>query len=263
MTYLSGKFQKRKSYTKHIVVGCILLVLAVFWPFIKKHTYTLLEPIVVSGGKVTSSFAIFPEFFYTYGTTHKTLVAHEKELELEIERLENMLAEKDALLRELTVSSSSHADTAHNDKARLVAYPLMHDVTKLYSTVLLSKGFKDGVDIGNVVTLRGDQVVCTIKEVYAQSSLCLLLSSSSVTTEGVTSSSSITLSLIGRGGYYLANVARDTPVTVGEKVYLRSNPSLLIGTVKQVTNNNQDTSWHIFVEGGYNPITSSIFYVQP
>lgn len=263
MTYLSGKFQKRKTYTKHIVIGCVLVLIAIFWPFIKKHTYGLLEPVVVSGGNIASSFSVFPEFFYTYGTTHKALVSRQKELELEIEHLENMLAEKDAQVRELTVSSSSHTDVNKDERTRLVAYPLMHDVTKLYSTVLLSKGFKDGVDIGNVVTLRGDQVVCTIKEVYAQSSLCLLLSSSGVTTEGVTSSSSITLSLIGRGGYYMANVARDTPVSPGEKVYLRSNQGLLLGTVKQVTNNNQDTSWHVFVEGGYNPITSSIFYVQP
>jgi hypothetical protein len=78
----------------------------------------------------------------------------------------------------------------------------------------------------------------------------------------VTSSSTITLSLVGRGGYFLANIERDTPVSVGETVYLRSNPKFIIGTVKQVANNNQDTSWHVFVEGAYNPVTSSIFYVQ-
>jgi hypothetical protein len=62
---------------------------------------------------------------------------------------------------------------------------------------------------------------------------------------------------------WLADVVRDTPVSVGEIVYMRSNPKVILGTVKEVSNNNQDTSWHIFVEGAYNPVTSSIFYVQP
>jgi hypothetical protein len=118
------------------------------------------------------------------------------------------------------------------------------------------------VSIGSLVYLRGNQVVCVVKEVYTDSSLCLLLSSSGEVTEGVTSSSSIVLSLVGRGGHFLADIARDTPVQNGEVVYLRSNPKMIIGTVRQIANNNQDTSWHVFVEGAYNPINSSIFYVQ-
>lgn len=262
MTYLSGKFQKRKTYRKHIIGGGIFLLIVLFWLPFKKTTYTFLEPVIVQTAHVTSSFSVFPEFFKTYIVSHRTLVARQKELETEVEHLENMLAEKDALLRTLDTSSSQDHEAKDNQVA-LTAYPLMHDLTKLYSTVLLSKGFKDGVDIGNIVYVHGNQVVCTIKEVYTSTSLCLLLSSSGITTEGVTSSSSIVLSLVGRGGYYLANVVRDTPVTVGEKVYLRSNPAMVLGTIKEVTNNNQDTSWHVFIEGAYNPVTSSIFYVQP
>jgi hypothetical protein len=114
-----------------------------------------------------------------------------------------------------------------------------------------------------MVYVRGYQAVCIIEEVYNATSRCRLLTASGVTTEGVTSSSSIAIPLVGRGGHYLANVARDTPISVGEKVYLRSNPKMVLGTVKQVLDNNQDTSWHIFVEGAYNPVTTSIFYVQP
>jgi hypothetical protein len=139
----------------------------------------------------------------------------------------------------------------------------MQDVTRLYSTLVLSKGFKDGVTVGATVYLRGNQAVCMIREVYNSSSLCGLLSASGNTLEGVTSSSSITLTLVGRGGYFLSNIARDTPIYVGEKVYLRSDPKMVVGVIKQIANNNQDTSWHAFVEGVYNPLTSSIFYVRP
>ena len=168
----------------------------------------------------------------------------------------------DADLRE-QIGEGQVVATSSSGNAPLTLYPLMQDVTKLYSTILLSKGFKDGIDIGDIVYVRGNQAVCTIQEVYTSSALCLILTASGVATEGVTSSSSITLTLTGRGGHFIANIPRDTPVEVGETIYLRSNQRIILGTVQQVANNNQDTSWHVFVEGAYNPVTSSIFYVQP
>lgn len=262
MTYLSGKAQKRRNYTHYIVYTCIFLIVVIFWLPIKKYSYKVIEPLVVRYGITKQSFVIFPEFFSTYLVSHKTLATKNKNLELEIERLLNELADKDAIIREGQFGGSLSASSTTALAPLLVMYPLMQDSTRLYSTVMLSKGFKDGVDIGETVFVRGNQAVCTIKEVYNSSSLCLLLTSYGVSTEGVTSSSSINLTLVGRGGHYLANITRDTPVTVGELVYLRSNPRAILGVVKEVANNNQDTSWHVFIEGAYNPVTASVFYVQ-
>jgi hypothetical protein len=86
---------------------------------------------------------------------------------------------------------------------------------------------------------------------------------SGVVTEGVTSSSSLTLSLVGRGGYYVADIVRGTLVKPGEVVYLRSNPKIVLGTIKEIINNDQDTSWHLFIKGDYSPTTSSVFYARP
>lgn len=261
MKYLSGKTQKRKTYTRYMLYFGVFLLLISFWPFLRKHIYPTIEPVVIGYSTAKESFSFFPEFFRTYLTSHQSLVKKQIELERYIELLENTVAEKDALLRENVQESS----TTEKDSSRhtLVMYPLMEDITRIYSTILLSKGFKEGVTIGSLVYLRGHQAVCTIKEVYTSSSLCLLLTASGIVTEGVTSSSSITLSLVGRGGHFLADIARDTPVIAGETVYLRSNPTMVLGTVRQVANNNQDTSWHVFVEGAYNPVSSSVFYVQP
>ncbi len=261
MTYLSGKFKKKKNYTKYVVYAGLLFVVVFFWPQIKKMVYPVAEPLVVTYATTRGSFFSFPEFFRTYVSSHKTLVARQKELEVEIERLENLVAEKDAFIRE-TVSSAS-STTGERGASPLVMYPLMQDMTRLYSTVILSKGYKDGVIPDTIVYIRGNQAVCIIKEVYPASSLCTLLASSGIETEGVTSSSSITLTLVGRGGHYIANIPRETPVTQGEIVYLRSNPKMILGKVTFVSNNDQDTSWHVFVEGAYNPVTSSIFYAQP
>lgn len=266
MTYLSGKADKKRKNISYITYGIIFVILVIFWGFFKKNIYTVIEPAVVSSSVVKSSFGFFPEFMRTYMTSHKALVQRGKELEVEIEKLENSLAAKDAVIREYTLalgaSSKDGEDTSKSANLPLVMYPLFQDSTHLYSTVLLSRGFKDGIDVGDMVFVRGRQAVCTIKEVYAVTSLCSLLTASSVATEGVTASSSIALSLVGRGGYYLANITRDTPVTVGETVYLTSDPSMSLGTVTFVSNNNQDTSWYVFVKGAYNPVTSAVFYVH-
>lgn len=263
MTYLSGKAQKKKNYAIYALYTSVFLVIVIFWLPIKKYSYTFFEPIAIRFGITKTSFSVFPEFFVTYLSSHKALAEKNKNLQTELERLENVLAEKDAQLREQDFKNTLLASSTISSREPLVMYPLMQDVTKLYSTILLSKGYKDGVDIGDTVFVRGNQAACMIKEVYNSSSLCLLFTASGVKTEGVTSSSSITLSLMGRGGHFLADIVRDTPISVGEIVYMRSDPKVILGTVKEVANNNQDTSWHVFVEGVYNPVFSSIFYVQP
>ena len=261
MTYLSGKADERRRRIKYAILGMLFLVLVLFWTVFQKTLYPIIEPVVIKYSQTKNSFTIFPEFIHTYATSRKNLVEKEKQLELAIERLENELAEKDGVVREQALRLAG-TSTEVREVPPLVLYPLMQDSIHLYSTILLSKGFEDGIEVGDVIFVRGKQAVCTVKEVYTSSSLCLLLTSSDVTTEGVTSSSSITLSLTGRGGHYLANVVRDTPVVVGEKIYLRSDPSMILGEVIEVTNNNQDTSWHVFVRGAYNPLTTSVFYVQ-
>ncbi len=262
MTYLSGKAQKRRRSISYVLFGALFIVIVLFWPLWKKNVYPLLAPALGEYAEIKTSFKVLPEFFYTYFTSHRELVKKDKALEIQIENLENQLAEKDALTRELSARILEIPSKDGVIAPPVVMYPLAQDITRLYSTILLSKGYKEGIDIGDVVFVRGRQAVCTIKEVYTSSSLCLILSSSGVTSEGVTSSSSVALSLLGRGGYYLGSVARDTPIHIGEVVYMREDPSMILGTVVDVSHNNQDTSWYIFVRGAYNPVHSSIFYVQ-
>lgn len=266
MTYHSGKVGKRRKYLQYGAYTVLFFSIVIFWPFIKKNVYQVLEPAVLGYADTKGVASIFPEFLTTYITSHKTLAEKNNLLILDVERLENKVAELDAIVREhqdVPFSEDSTSTVIIGMARAIVAYPLAGDLTSLYSTIRLSKGYKEGVTVDSLVYVRGRQVVCIIKEVSTNTSLCSLLSSQGIVTEGVTSSSSITLSLVGRGGHYLSDVARDTPITVGEKVYLRSDQSMSLGTVTYIANNNQDTSWHVFVEGGYNPVKSSVFYVQP
>jgi cell shape-determining protein MreC len=153
--------------------------------------------------------------------------------------------------------------TIFDRKKTIILNSLAQDYSRLYATVLFNKGFKDGVKEGDYVFLRGRNIMCSITEVYAQSSACSLFTAYGRSIEGVTASSSVVLTLTGRGGHYLASVVRDTPVIVGEKVYFKENQSFVLGKVVDIINNNQDTSWHVFIEAEYNPSVSSIFYIEP
>lgn len=263
MTYLSGKAKKRKKIIRYTLYGVVFIVLVVLWRPLRSVINPVIEPVFIAYGESKNYLSSIPNFISTYTTSHTTLVAYNKQLEVDIERLENEIAEKDAHINELQLAigevGTKDASTV------MVLYSYAEDSTRVYSTLLLSKGFKDGVVVGDYVYVRGLQPVCIIKEVYTSTSLCGLLTADGVVTEGVTataSSTPITLTLTGRGGgIYLANVARDTPITVGEKVVLKSNQSMTLGTVTDVLHNNQDTSWRVFVTGAYNPVTSSIYYI--
>lgn len=265
MRYLSDRKQKRHTSLRYIFSVIFLLVTIIFWVSFKTALYPFFEQSLIRYGSVKEILSTVPEFISTYMDSREKILQRDKDLEITVERLENELAEKNARLKELDGIVLNFGDTAALSST-IVMYPLMKDITSIYSTILFSKGFKDGVEKDVYVYVRGMQPVCIIKEVYTLTSLCQLLSASGVTTEAVirtSSSTEIGITLSGRGGgTFLGDVLRDTVLVTGDPVYLKSDPSMLLGTVVEVLHNNQDTSWHVFVRGMYNPITSSIFYIR-
>ena len=232
-----------------------------YWPAVRAVLYPAVEPGTRGYGILKSFGNLVPSFVSTYVTTHKDLYERNAELEREIEVLENKIAERDAAIREYNLSLSGSVPEAEGRV--VVLYPIMEDKTNLYSTIILSKGFKDGVPKNAIVYVRGQQAVCEIVEVYDRTSLCELLSKGGRQVEGVTSSSSVVLTLAGMGGGdFTADLPKGTPITQGETVYLRSNQVFVLGTVVSVQDDDQATGMRIFVRGAYNPADSSVFYMN-
>ena len=260
MTYLSDKARSKKRYTKYGVYALLLLVVVYFWPTLRTKLYPYAEPVIVSYSSSKLAFIHVPSSVKLYFSSRAALSAHATALELDVERLENALAEKDAILKD---SHFIEISGSHVPSSTLVMYPSLRDVTTIYSTVLLSKGFKDGVEEKSLVYLRGRQPVCSIAEVHDTTSLCKLLSAPGVVTEGVTASSTSLLALTGiGGGSFVADVARETVVAVGDVIYLARDQGMVLGTVTDIIRDDQATSWHVYVRGSYNPVTSSVFYMD-
>ena len=83
--------------------------------------------------------------------------------------------------------------------------------------------------------------------------------------DGVTVSSTTPISLALKGlggGSFVADVPRDTSVTVGSVVALKGNQTMILGTVTSIIHDDQASSWFVFVRGAYNPMTSNVFYIS-
>jgi cell shape-determining protein MreC len=238
----------------------LLLLVVYYWSEIRAFVYPYVEPAVRGYASTKGTVTLVPSFVSTYFVSHRALAAKNAQLEVTIERLENEVALRDAFIREQGLSKNSGMPES---PSVLVLYPLTEDMTKIYSTILLSKGYKDGVEKGGVVYVRGMQPVCTITEVYDRTSLCELFSRGKRVTEAVTASGTIMLSLSGTGGgSFVAEVPKATPVSLGDTVYLRSNPGLTLGSIVSIREDDQSTGMKLYVRGTYNPVTSSVFYMS-
>jgi cell shape-determining protein MreC len=261
MKYHSGREDRAKRRYVNFGLGFVAFALFIyFWTPFRGQAYPLVEPLMRAYSSSKISAFLVPEFLRTYVSSRKSLEQKNKDLEAAIERMENQLAEKNGQIRELSLVSSL---AAPGSNPVIVMYPIAEDITKIYSTVLLSKGYKDGVESGSIAYLRGMQPACEILEVYDTTSLCELLSKSGRLTEGVTSSSSVLVMLEGQGGgNFIAHVPKATTITPGEEVLMRSNQAYVLGTVVSVEEEQQATGAKVYVRGSYNPVHSSLFYLQ-
>lgn len=243
-------------------LGLVAFLLFVyFWSAFRAVAYPLIEPAVRGYGGTKSEIRIMPEFILSYFSMRHELVQKNNSLELALERLENTVAERDAFIREQLLLRD--AAIPGGNVPVVVMYPVAQDITRLYSTILLSKGFKDGIEKEEIVYVRGLQPVCQIIEVRDHTSLCELLTKSDRETEVVTASSSINLTLVGiGGGGFVAKIPKETSVSVGEGVYLKSNPLYKVGSIISVQNDKQATGAVVYVRGAYNPASSSVYYLN-
>lgn len=228
------------------------------WVSIREKTYPLTEPVFMFGASTMQLFSNIPHNVMTYIRSRQSLENTINALEMRTEELENQIA---LLKANETLGGPHHVND--DGLVTIALYPLARDITTLYDSLVLSKGFTDGVPEGGLVYVRGRQPVCTIKEVHRETSLCVLLSAPGNTLEAVTASSSITVTLIGEGGgSYIALLPKDIPLSIGEAVMYRASPIMKLGEVAEIKNDPQDVFVRVYIRGAYNPVTSSLFYVD-
>lgn len=252
---------KKKQTPRFVYFGIAIFSLTVFvfsWTSIRTIIVPVVVPLANAYGVSKTGFGKMISAIDATLVSKKSLVKNNQELSLTVERLENDLALSQAKVRELEDMSTGTSSSA---APVLVMYPVVTDYSRLYSTVILSKGFKSGVTVGSLVYMRGRHLACTITEVYVNSSLCKLFSAYDETVEGVVGG--VTVFVKGDGGSsFVADISKDDAIKEGDVVYLKSDPSYALGEVREIRRDEQAAFWKIYIRSYYNPLTSSSFYTS-
>ncbi|MEI6810836.1 MAG: rod shape-determining protein MreC [Candidatus Nomurabacteria bacterium] len=265
MTYLSDKIKKRRQLLSLFLITASLLVLSFSWIQIRSNLSPVAEPIVITSNKFLRSIINFPYVVTNYFRSRDSYEVQKINLQNNIEELENKIAllqaENNSLKGiEIKINESGVKEAV---KPNIILYPLAEDITRLYSTILLSKGFKDNIKENMIVYIRGRQPVCEIEELHPTTSLCRLLSASGNTIEGVTTDTKENITLTGDGGgNFLALLPKESNFIVGESVMYKTDQTMKLGTIVDIKKDPQDIFVRVYVRGSYNPLTSSLFYVD-
>lgn len=259
MTYLSDKTKKEKKHARTVLLIVALFLMSFLWPTTRIQIYRLIEsPLLTMHTWYTHSISS-SSALRTYMTTRANDSARITSLENHIEDLENNLVFRN--LSEALYATS----TVDSSRGRIVVFPIVEDITTLYGSIIVSKGFTDDIKVGSPVYIRGRQVVCIIQEVYAKTSRCVLLSHHGASVAGVIvhgdETEMVTLTGDG-GGNYQVTVPKESLAKVGDQVVYEKDQTLLLGTIAAIESDQQDVFVHIYVRGAYNPVTTSRLYVD-
>lgn len=265
MTYHSARTQRNTRYARIFLFTAFVFALLFAWGYIKKILYPVALPVASTYASVRDTSTGIPHAIITYFTSRHENEVKIETLETNIERLENELA----LAREIGTTTDLGTTTAHTLKPlasnikTVELYPIVRDITTLYNTVVLSKGFVDGIEEGSIVYVRGNQAVGYIAEVHKTTSTMRLYSSADQKVEGVIKDIDTSVTLIGQGGgSYIIEVPKTIAITVGQNVYLSGAQNMILGVVVEVKNDPQDTFTKAYIRGAYSPTRAHIFYVN-
>ncbi len=261
MRYLSDNRPRAKKRIFLVLALVAIVYIMYAWSSVSAFLYARIEPLVSIYGGAKKVAGESGESLLLVTTSKTELYAENKSLMLYIEGLENQIAEKNAVLMEKNLLDEANSTTS----VATIIYPLTRDISSIYATILFSKGLAHDVRVGQIVYVRGMQPVCVVVEVYEKTSLCTLLSKGGVTTEAVivSPSSSLAVTLVGEGGgSFSVIVPKGIPVSLGDEVYLRSNQHMKLGTIVSIIENEQAIGSKLYIQGAYNPLTSSIFYIS-
>lgn len=265
MTYLSDKTKNRRQIFSLVFITVLLLVLSFGWIKIRSSLSPIAEPVVVTSNKFLKGIINIPSTITNYFRSRDSYEAQTTNLQNSIEDLENKIAilqaENDSLKGvEIKINESGIKETT---KPSTILYPLVQDITRLYSTILLSKGFNDNIKENAVVYIRGRQPVCIIEELHSTTSLCKLLSANGNIVEGVTIETKENINLTGDGGgNFIALLPKESNFVVGESVMYKADQTMKLGDIVDIKNDPQDVFVRVYIRGVYNPVTSSLFYVD-
>lgn len=264
MTYHSARAKRNTRYARIFLFLALVCALLFAWSYVKNILYPVALPIAGTYAAVRDTGTGIPHMLITYFASRHDDQVKIENLQADIERLENKLALVNGTYATGTETGTTTLYAKPLDNIKTVElYPVVRDITTLYNTVVLSKGFTSGIEEGSIVYVRGYQAVGYIAEVHKTTSTMRLYSSANQKVEGVIKDIDTSVTLVGQGGgSYIIEVPKTVAISVGQYIYVSGAQNMILGTVVEVKNDPQDTFTKAYVRGAYSPTRAHIFYVN-
>lgn len=263
MTYLSDRKAKRNRTMVRSTLFALLFLTVFYWPQIRIASSPVLFFFADVSFSIKTKTNDVAESVSSWFSTKKTLEEAIRTLEEENGRIKNELAIRDSIIK--AYDDAYKTDTRFLDSTLEVS-PLFSPFTSLYNSLVVSKGFEDGVSPSLVVYTAGYIPLGVVETVGPRTSVVRLLSSPGNELEGIIISSSsqntaARISGIG-GGDFETFLPKDALVEVGSTVTWKEHDHMKLGIVVSVENEPQAISQKIIIRGFYNPAEASRLYID-
>ncbi|MEN9338367.1 MAG: rod shape-determining protein MreC [Candidatus Parcubacteria bacterium] len=212
-------------------------------------------------------YNFFPQMG-VYFSSRNSLVKERDLLKIEIENQKEKIVElsesqRGSLEQDASLASSSNVIDIGN-KNTISAKPIFKDFTSIYDTLLLDKGFVDGVEKGDKVFLYPNLAVGEIESIDRNTSLLKLFSKNENKVEVLMKNEKENTILdiygIGSGDFY-AELPESMEISPETILYLLSDDRKAVGIVSRVEKREASFFQDVLIKGYYNTRTSHTFYI--
>ena len=240
MNYLLDKKIKRKKFFYIVFFVVILLVLFYFrsgiWSGLAYGSHRLFRPILIFGNNLGQKFSGVGSYFVSKNSLYK----ESENLKLELGKTKARMSNYDSLLDE-NVNLKETLGRKSENRNIVLAAVLSKPNQSPYDTLIIDRGIKQSIEIGNTVFALGNVPIGRISDIYPGSSKVVLFSNPGEKIQGVVSGGDIFVEIIGRGGGNFEMILpRDLVLTKGNQVVLPGITPYVLGIVETILSDPRD-----------------------
>jgi len=207
---------------------------------------------------VTKSYLNFQNYF----SGLENLALRNKSLEQDLEDRESEIMNLKENFKENSLTINNVSLGTNFVEAKI----LNQDYFKIYESVILNKGFVDGVSKGDEVYLYPNYFLGNIERIENDKSIFSLASGHKKLLKGVlkdNSQNNLVIDLLGLGGGDFAfEIPESILISTGTLIYLYKDPSKLIGEIIGLEKLETSLYQKVLVRGYYNLATSGRYYIK-
>lgn len=256
-----------------IYVTCIIafIIVWIFHSFFSSLVYTAARPLLSVKNSVFSEFSFVSDFINSHASLAKENEALREQASIDAINLsesQTILAENEALKGAIgytgsTTDGALAAARSIRDKGGVLAYVLEAPGVSPYDTLVVDAGSNEGVQVGDIARVGNVTTIGLVTQVFSDSSIVTLLSSSNQQLN-VMVASSTPATAYGRGsGNFIVTLPKSASGSLGDSVTVPLYGNDTIGKVMSVESDDADSLKNLYIGFPFSVQTLSVVTLYP